>query len=84
VTTGLLDAAMGLAILGRIPATEGCATVEVKANFLAPVRPGELSAAGAVVHAGRRLVVARAEARAGDDVVAVGLGTFARFPLESS
>jgi 4-hydroxybenzoate adenylyltransferase len=84
VTTGLLDAAMGLAILGRIPATEGCATVEVKANFLAPVRPGELSATGAVVHAGRRLVVARAEARAGDDVVAVGLGTFARFPLESS
>lgn len=81
VLAGLLDAAMGLAILGRAPEGEGCATVEMKANFLAPARPGAIIGRGTVVHEGRRMVVARAEARDADGrMVAFGTGTFQRIP----
>jgi uncharacterized protein (TIGR00369 family) len=62
VLAGLVDAAMGLAILGRAPAGEGCATVEMKLNFLAPARPGPLVGRGRVVSEGRRIVVAWGEA----------------------
>ncbi|MEW6582319.1 MAG: PaaI family thioesterase [Actinomycetota bacterium] len=81
ILAGLIDAAMGLAILGRGVPGEGCATVEMKLNFLAPAFPGVLTATGVVIHAGRRTVVARAEARDADGgLVAAGMGTFQRIP----
>lgn len=84
VLAGLLDAAMGLAILGRVPEGEGCATVEMKANFLAPARPGPLVGQGSVVHEGRRMVVAEAKARDAEGrLVAFGTGTFQRIPPAS-
>jgi uncharacterized protein (TIGR00369 family) len=83
VIAGLLDAAMGLAILARLPGGEGCATIEMKLNFTGPAPPGRLSASGRVLHEGRRIVTAAAEARAeGGGLVAVGQGTFQRFALE--
>jgi len=79
VAAGLLDAAMGLAILARPPRGEPCATLEMKVNFLAPIHPGELRAAGRVVSDGRRIVVAWADATDADGrVVACGSGTFMR------
>jgi len=82
VIAGLIDAAMGLAVLGRIPSGEGCATIEMKLNFTGPARPGPLTATGHVLHAGRRIVTAAAEARGADgDLVSVGQGTFQRFPM---
>lgn len=76
VLAGLIDAAMGLAILARVP-DRGCATVELKVNFLAPAAPGLLSAQGRVVSQGRRTVVAWADVLdAGGTHVACGLGTF--------
>lgn len=77
---GLLDAAMGLAALARVDAGEGCATIEMKLNFMAPVPPGEVLATGRVVSMGRRIVVASADATLSDGTpVATGLGTFMRF-----
>jgi len=82
VIAGLLDAAMGLAVLGRLPADEGASTIEMKLNFTAAARPGELSATGQVLHAGRRIVTASAQAHdAQGRLVAAGQGTFARFEL---
>jgi acyl-CoA thioesterase len=76
VLAGLVDAAMGLAILGRVPDAD-CATVELKVNFLAPALPGELTAHGRVVSQARRTVVAWADAAdATGALVACGLGTF--------
>ena len=76
VLAGLIDAAMGLAILARVPG-QGCATVELKVNFLAPAAPGRLTASGRVVSQGRHTVVAWAEtADAAGTLVACGLGTF--------
>ena len=66
------------------PPGEGCATIEMKLNFTGPARPGELTATGRVLHEGRRIVTASAEARtAGGQLVAVGQGTFQRFAMES-
>jgi 1,4-dihydroxy-2-naphthoyl-CoA hydrolase len=85
VTAGLLDAAMGLAALAAVPSEEGCATVSMTVGFTAGARPGPLVAEGRVLHLGRRLVTAAAEARDGDGaLVAVGQGTFSRFPLAAS
>ena len=77
---GLLDAAMGLAIIARLDPGEGCATIEMKLNFTAPVMPGEVTAVGEVITLGRRIVVARADAINPDGrVAATALGTFTRF-----
>ncbi len=84
VVAGLLDAAMGLAILARLPAGQGCATVEMKLNFTAPVLPGDLVGVGRVLHQGRRLVVASAEARGPDGrMTACAQGTFQAFSAEA-
>ena len=77
---GLLDAAMGLAIIGRLEPDEGCATIEMKLNFMAPVMPGEVTATGRVITMGRRIVVASADAVLPDGrIAATALGTFSRF-----
>lgn len=77
---GLVDAAMGLAILGRLPEGEGCATVEMKLNYTGPAPPGLVRARGRVLHEGRRTVVAAAEAEDEEGrMVACGQGTFQRF-----
>ena len=77
---GLLDAAMGLAIIARLDPGEGCATIEMKVNFTAPVMPGEVTATGQVSTLGRRVVVARADAINPDGrIAATALGTFSRF-----
>lgn len=77
---GLLDAAMGLAALARVEPGEGCATIEMKINFTAPVMPGEVLATGRVITLGRSIIVASAEATRPDGrVAATALGTFTRF-----
>jgi uncharacterized protein (TIGR00369 family) len=77
---GLLDAAMALAILGRLPDGEGCTTIEMKLNYTGPAPPGLVRARGRVVHQGRRIVVAAAEAEDADGrMVACAQGTFQRF-----
>jgi len=80
ILAGMLDAAMALALLARMPANEGCATIEMKANFTAPGNPGELIGTGAVVDMGRRIAVARADIHGPDGrLVASSQGTFMRF-----
>lgn len=85
ILAGFLDAAMGLAVLGRLPADRGCATVEMKINYVAPALPGTLTATGRVLHQGRRMLVAAAEAHAPDGgMVACAQGTFQAFPMEGA
>jgi uncharacterized protein (TIGR00369 family) len=80
ILSGMLDAAMALALLAKMPVDEGCATIEMKANFTAPGNPGELVGSGAVLALGRRIAVARADIHDGDGrLVASSQGTFMRF-----
>jgi uncharacterized protein (TIGR00369 family) len=84
VLAGLVDAAMGLAILGRLPDGDGCATIEMKLNFLAPANPGVLRGRGRVLQQGRRIVVAWGEAVDADGrTVACGMGTFQLIPANT-
>jgi uncharacterized protein (TIGR00369 family) len=80
ILCGMLDAAMALAILARIPVDEGCATIEMKANFTAPGKVGELIGTGEVLSLGRRIAVAHGHIHDGDGrLVAASQGTFQRF-----
>ena len=60
VTFALGDSAAGYAALSLMPADREVMTVEMKINLLAPAVGLRLVATGAVIRAGRRLVVVRA------------------------
>lgn len=51
----LADAAMGYAYASVLDDTEACTTVELKINFLRPVRTGTLTAEAHVIKAGKTL-----------------------------
>jgi uncharacterized protein (TIGR00369 family) len=53
----LADAAMGCANASRLGPGESFTTVELKINFLKPVREGRLTAVGEVVKAGRTIAL---------------------------
>jgi uncharacterized protein (TIGR00369 family) len=59
-TTAILDSAMGLAVLTKLPAGIGQTTIEFKLNFLRPMsaRTGEVRGEGRVVHCGRTIATA--------------------------
>lgn len=61
VSFALGDSAAGYAALSITPPERDVLTVEMKINYLAPVRGGEIEAVGEVLRAGRRLIVVRAE-----------------------
>src|SRR5829696_701632 len=62
VITMLADMAMAVAVQTTVPAGTAVAGLDLKINYLRPAFPdgGDLRARGAVMHAGRRLVVTRA------------------------
>jgi len=53
----LADAAMGCANLSRLEPDELFTTVELKINFVKPVREGRLTAVGSVIKGGRTLAL---------------------------
>ncbi len=75
----LADAAMGVALATLLdPLCERPVTVEMKVNFLCPVREGTLEARGRVLQRGRTLALGEAEVLDGEGrLVAKALGTFA-------
>jgi uncharacterized protein (TIGR00369 family) len=66
ILTTLMDSVMSCAVHTLLPAGVGYSTVEVKANFVRPVRvdTGTMHCEGSVVHAGSR--IATAECRVTD------------------
>jgi uncharacterized protein (TIGR00369 family) len=62
----LADAAMGIAYASTLADGETFATVELKINFLRPVKQGHLVAEGRVVTGGRTLGYTEAEVRDDD------------------
>ena len=61
VLFSLLDTALGRAVLEELPSGRGCATVEIKINYLRPVQHGTLRAAGRCVQRTRSLAYAEGE-----------------------
>ncbi len=80
VTFSLIDQSMGGAVDSVIAPNETNVTVELKVNYLAPVHEGRMDCESRVLRRGRRLVIAEADVRNGERLVAKGLGTFAIVP----
>ncbi len=85
VTCDIADAAMGMAYASTLDADASFTTIELKINYLRPVREGLLKATGTVVRAGRTIGytecdVTDAEGR----LMAKATSTLMRLPLSSS
>jgi uncharacterized protein (TIGR00369 family) len=80
----LASSASGAAVQTIAPAGTGFAALDLKVNFLHPVRTesGELIATGAVTHRGRKLSIANAVVTCRDRRIAIATGTTALTPPE--
>ena len=77
IIAALADYAFHLACQPHLSSGQTAVTVELKINFLAPAKDGELRATARVVSAGRRIIVCDVDGT-GDDEKPVGkcLGTY--------
>ena len=82
------DSAVGMALVGLIGRNENISTLEMKINYLKPVRSGQLIAEAKIIHKGSQTAVGDVEVRDEQDVlIARGLATYAIFkkrPREST
>ena len=79
----LADTAMTVAVQTTVPAGTAVAGLDLKVNYLRPALPDgrDLTARGSIVHAGRKLVVTRAEVDNADGKrVALATGTSMYLP----
>ena len=73
----MLDTAMGRAVISRLPAGRGCATVEAKINYLRPVQGGHIRAEARALDLTRRTAYAEGQIRDEEGrVLARTSGTF--------
>lgn len=61
VSAALIDSAVGLALCTMIDRGGMITTINLQVNFLAPAKPGPLTARGRIVHKGRRTAVGDCE-----------------------
>ena len=77
ILSALADIAMAIAHDTLLEEHEGGVTLELKINFIKPVRDGALRAVGRVLTKGRRISVVESDVRNADaDLVAHATGTF--------
>ncbi len=78
----LADCSMAFAVMSLTPEEHHALTIEMKVNYLAPVREEELTAEGSVIHEGGRTLVCECEVRnAQGKLVAKALSTFTRMKV---
>lgn len=76
------DCALACAILSELDPGATCSSIEIKVNYLTPVREGELRADATVIRRGKNIGVSRADIFDGDGMqVATALGTFMIQPV---
>jgi len=76
----MADTAMGGAIHSVLERGVACVTIEIKINYLKPVREGRVQCFAKVIQCGRRVAVVEAEVKNQGVLVAKALGTFAVIP----
>ena len=57
VSAALIDSAVGLALCTIIDEGTPITTIDLQVNFLAPAKPGSLTARGRIIHRGKRTAV---------------------------
>ena len=71
----LVDHAISLVVYPLVERNKWVATVELKLNYLAPVREGEIIADAQVLALGRQVGTVRVDVHSGEDLCATALGT---------
>ena len=61
VSASLIDSAVGLALCTMIDKVDLITTIDLEVNFLAPAKPGLLTARGEIIHKGKRIAVGDAK-----------------------
>jgi acyl-CoA thioesterase len=74
------DSAVGMALVGMISRNENISTLEMKINYLKPVKKCDIIAEAKIVHKGAQTAIGDVEVRDVNDVlIAKGLATYAIF-----
>lgn len=76
----MADTAMGAAIHSVLERGISCVTIELKINYLKPVREGRVTCTAKVIQCGKRIAVVEADIKNQGVLVAKALGTFAVIP----
>jgi acyl-CoA thioesterase len=76
----MADTAMGAAIHSVLERGVACVTIELKINYLKPVREGRVTCTAKVIQCGKRVAVVEADIKNRGMLVAKALGTFAVIP----
>ncbi len=66
IMTDLADASMGVATMSTLGDEESFTTLELKMNFLRPVKEGELTAESRVLHRGRTIALTESVLKNGE------------------
>lgn len=87
VVSALMDSTLGICALSLVCVNDQIvSTVEMKLNFLAPIRPGDhLVGTAKVLSQGKKLLVTEAEiVNQNGILVSKGMGTFNAYPKEKA
>ncbi len=80
VIAALADEAVAFALYSLVPVGETFNTVEMKINYLAPVKEGTVVAEAQIPKRGRTISLGEFEVRQGERLVAKGLCTYIHLP----
>ena len=74
------DSAVGMALVGMLERDQNISTLEMKINYLKPVKGGEIVAEAKIIHKGSQTAVGEVEVRDLDhNLISRGLATYAIF-----
>ncbi len=76
VVASIADSAVAIALFSLVDLTDILSTIELKVNYLAPVKSGEIVAEGRIVHKGSRIALGDAEVRNEGRLVGKALSTY--------
>ncbi len=72
------DSAVGMALVGMIDRNENISTLEMKINYMKPVKGGEIIAEAKIIHRGTQTAVGDVEVRDEEQIlISKGLATYA-------
>lgn len=75
----IMDNCMGASLVTTLKPGEGCATIEMKINYLKAVFGGKVETSTRVLQKGKRIAVLESKLMQGKDVVAIATSTYAIF-----
>lgn len=76
VLASIADAAVAIALFSLVDLNTIISTIELKVNYLAPIKSGEIVAEGRIVHKGSRIALGEVDVRNEGRLVGKALSTY--------